>query len=298
MSHAACYNKIVEKFSYDIEAILDAFFRPLLAIIVLMTSIIVARVVSSTVKKIVVSFLSNKNVNKISKKPFNLLPNTSIERRTNRIDTLATSIGSFASFLVYMSFFLWALTILEISLGKLLTGAGLIGVALGFGAQSLVKDLLSGFFILSEDWYGVGDYVDLGEDEGSVSPVSLRSTTVRDYSGVYWSIPNGEISRAGNKSSGWARIVIDIPVLYSTNVDSAKEAIQSALTAYEKNENGLFIEVPTLLGVQDLTANSSILRVIAKTKAGEQYEVSRELKNDIKVKLEAKKIEMPKGFVQ
>lgn len=287
----------MEEFWNNLEKYLGSFFRPVLAIAILILSIFIARLVAFVVKKIVTYILNHNQVNKISKKSISIFSNVSEERKSNRIDTLADAFGSFAAFVVYILCFVWALSVLNVEIGKLLTGAGLIGVALGFGAQSLVKDFLSGFFIISEDWYGVGDYVQLPQVEGTVKEISLRFTTIVDYNGTLWSVPNGEISSAGNQSSGWARIVIDIPVLYSTKIEDAEAAINEALKKYHNDKSGIFIEEPTILGIQELTANSSTLRVIAKTKAGDQYEIARQLKNDIKIELEAKDIDMPKGFV-
>src|SRR3712207_2593896 len=116
------------------------------------------------------------------------------------------------------------------NLGPLLASAGIVGVAIGFGAQSLVKDLIAGLFMLLEDQYGVGDTVDLGEATGVVETVGLRITTVRDARGVLWYIRNGEIVRVGNKSQGWAMVVIDIPIGFVSS-EQAVDVLRRAANA-------------------------------------------------------------------
>src|SRR5690606_4989578 len=111
----------------------------------------------------------------------------------------------------------------NIELGPLIAGAGIVGVALGFGAQSLVKDFLTGLFMLIEDQYGVGDIVDVGPATGVVEGITLRTTRLRDVEGVLWHVPNGEIKRVGNLSQQWSRAVLDVPVPYETDLDRAIE---------------------------------------------------------------------------
>src|SRR6185369_98079 len=118
-----------------------------------------------------------------------------------------------------------------IDLGPLLAGAGIIGVAIGFGSQSLVKDFLSGIFILVEDQFGVGDTVDLGEAVGVVEVVSLRTTRLRSVDGTVWHVPNGEIRRVGNKSQHWSRALLDIQVAYTTDLERAQQVINDVAHA-------------------------------------------------------------------
>ena len=114
------------------------------------------------------------------------------------------------------------LSVFGISGGAVLTSAGLIGVALAFGAQNLLRDLINGTFMIMEDQVGVGDVVDLGFASGTVEDVSLRTTRLRDVEGVVWYVPNGGIARVGNKSQQWSRAVLDIPVSYAADIDRAQ----------------------------------------------------------------------------
>ena len=122
----------------------------------------------------------------------------------------------------------------------MLTSAGLIGVALAFGAQNLLRDLITGTFIIMEDQVGVGDVVDLGVASGTVEDVSLRTTRLRDVEGVVWYVPNGAIPRVGNKSQQWSRAVLDIPVSYTADIDRAQQVI--AETAFALAEDAAWTE--------------------------------------------------------
>src|SRR5262249_4059174 len=134
------------------------------------------------------------------------------ERRRQRAQALASVLRSFVSISVFVIAIMLILGELGVNLAPLLASAGIAGIALGFGAQNLVKDFIAGLFMLLEDQYGVGDIVDLGEASGTVEAVGLRITTVRDVRGVLWYIRNGEIVRVGNRSQGWALIIVDVPV--------------------------------------------------------------------------------------
>ena len=139
---------------------------------------------------------------------------------------------SVASFVIFLVAGFVALGRLGVDLAPLLASAGIVGVALGFGSQTLVKDFLSGIFILIEDQYGVGDIVDLdGETSGTVEAVTLRTTRLRRVDGTVWHVPNGEIRRAGNQSQHWSRALLDIEVAYDTDLDRAKEVLQDVADA-------------------------------------------------------------------
>jgi small-conductance mechanosensitive channel len=135
-----------------------------------------------------------------------------VERRQQRAEALGSVLRSLASIAIFGIAAMMVLGELGVQLAPLLASAGIAGVALGFGAQNLVKDFLAGIFILLEDQYGVGDAVDVGDVSGTVEEVGLRITTIRDARGVLWYIRNGEIIRVGNRSQGWAVVIVDVPV--------------------------------------------------------------------------------------
>ncbi len=168
---------------------------------------------------------------------------------------------------------------LSFNLAPLLASAGILGLAVGFGAQSLVKDLLGGLFMLLEDQYGVGDTVDLGEATGMVESVGLRITTVRDGRGVLWYIRNGEIIRVGNKSQGWAMLLIDMPIGFADAEEATEVLRAAAATVYADPVLAEhFVEPPEVLGVETVTVEGTVIRTVAKTTADGQYVVGRELR--------------------
>jgi moderate conductance mechanosensitive channel len=201
------------------------------------------------------------------------------ERRRQRAEAIGSVLRSFVSAVVFTMAAMLVLGELGFNLGPLLASAGIVGVALGFGAQSLVKDLIAGLFMLLEDQYGVGDSVDLGDATGVVETVGLRVTTVRDTRGVLWYVRNGEILRVGNKSQGWAMVVIDIPVGF-VNAEHASAVLRKAALALadEPEHATEFLEPPDVVGVEQLTVDGAVIRTIAKTTADGQPIVQRELR--------------------
>jgi small conductance mechanosensitive channel len=209
------------------------------------------------------------------------------ERRRQRAEAIGSALRSFVSFTVAAIAFLMILAELGVNLAPLLASAGIVGIALGFGAQSLVKDLLAGLFMLLEDQYGVGDTVDLGEATGVVEAVGLRITTIRDFRGVLWYIRNGEIIRVGNKSQGWAVVPVDIPIGFA-GVEEATTVLRAAAQAFADDPEHAddFIDPPEVLGVEQITVDGAVIRVITKTLADAQFRVGRELRRRLTEALE------------
>jgi hypothetical protein len=200
-----------------------------------------------------------------------------------------------------VSVVIWTIVVITIlgvfgvNLGPLIAGAGIIGIAIGFGAQDLVKDFLSGVFMLLEDQYGVGDIIDAGEAAGVVEGVTLRSTRVRDVTGTLWHIPNGEIRRIGNMSQEWARALLDIGVAYGTDVDVASQLILRVATdmAHEDDYQEVFLDEPEIWGVENLGTDSVDIRLVIKTQPGQQYAIARELRRRIKRAFDTAEVEIP-----
>jgi small conductance mechanosensitive channel len=180
-----------------------------------------------------------------------------------------------------------------IDLGPMLAGAGIIGVAIGFGSQSLVKDFLAGIFILVEDQFGVGDTVDLGEAVGVVEVVSLRTTRLRSVDGTVWHVPNGEIGRVGNKSQHWSRALLDIQVAYTTDISEARAVIKDVADDVWREEPEAILEEPELWGVENLGAHGIDIRLVIKTQPSKQWEVSRLIRERIKLAFDERGIEIP-----
>jgi len=217
------------------------------------------------------------------------------ERAEQRMRTIGSMLRYVATITVWTVAVLMALAELGISIGPLIAGAGVVGIAIGFGAQSLVKDFVSGLFMLLEDQYGVGDVVDLGEASGTVERVTLRVTTVRGLDGTVWYVPNGQIARVGNQSQRWSRIVLDIEVPYHTDLDLASTIIKRV--ADELWKEGLpgatIIEEPELWGVEDIAPTAVVLRLAVKTRPGEQWAVGRALRARLKAAFDEAGIATP-----
>lgn len=182
--------------------------------------------------------------------------------------------------------------IFGLSVASLIAGAGIVGLAIGFGAQGLVSDVVTGFFLLLEKQIDVNDYVTVGAVDGIVESVGLRTTQIRSFDGTLNYIPNRDITTVSNHSRGNMRALVDIGVSYDQNMDEAMAVIQAACESV-KMEEGIIVESPKVIGVQALGASDVTLRIIAKAKNGEQWAVERELRKTIKEALDASGIEIP-----
>jgi moderate conductance mechanosensitive channel len=214
-------------------------------------------------------------------------------RSSQRIEALATVLRSVVSFVIWTMDMFLVLDQVGINLGPMLAGAGILGVAIGFGSQSLVKDFLAGMFILVEDQYGVGDTVDLGEAVGVVEVVSLRTTRLRSVDGTVWHVPNGEIGRVGNKSQHWSRALLDIQVAYTTDLTEARGVIKEVADKVWHDEPETILEEPELWGVESLGAHGIDIRLVIKTQPSKQWEVSRLIRERIKEAFDERGIEIP-----
>jgi small conductance mechanosensitive channel len=180
-------------------------------------------------------------------------------------------------------------------IAPLIASAGIIGVALGFGAQGLVKDFLLGIFMILEDQYGVGDSIDLGEASGTVEAVGLRVTRLRDVNGTVWYVRNGEVLRVGNMSQNWARTVLDIPVAYTADLDQVRTVLRDIAHAVWEDPDfrNDVIEEPEVWGVERLDPDGVVMRVVLKTAPLEQWTIAREMRERIKERFDVLGIEIP-----
>jgi moderate conductance mechanosensitive channel len=217
------------------------------------------------------------------------------ERAEQRTRTIGSLLRYVATIVIYTVAILMALSQLGIDTAALIASAGVAGIALGFGAQSLVKDFISGLFMLMEDQFGVGDIVDLGEASGTVERVTLRVTTVRGTDGTVWYVPNGQVLRVGNQSQRWSRTVLDIEVAYDTDVDAASTVIKRVADEFWKEQvsGATVIEEPELWGVQNVSPTAVVLRLAVKTRPGEQWAAGRALRARLKTAFDEAGIATP-----
>jgi small conductance mechanosensitive channel len=201
-------------------------------------------------------------------------------RREQRAKTIGSVLKSGTTLIVFGIASLQILTELTFNVAPILTSAGILGLAIGFGAQNLVKDFLSGMFMMLEDQYGVGDIVDLGPATGTVEAVGLRMTTIRDGNGTVWYVRNGEILRVGNSSQGFAVAVVDLPVTFGANLRQANDILQQTATEAVEEEPlaSDVIDKPDVLGVEKVTPEAITLRVTVKVRPGRQWAVQRALR--------------------
>jgi small conductance mechanosensitive channel len=210
------------------------------------------------------------------------------ERRQQRATTIGLVLKSGVSFTIFVITVLVVLSELGINLAPFIAGTSIIGVALGFGAQSIVKDFLSGMFMMVEDQYGVGDVIDFQLASGVVEAVGLRTTRLRDDNGTVWYVRNGEVLRVGNSSQGFSRVIVDVPVPAAIDLDGTCAALldEGAKMKAEPQWTPVFLSDFEFEGAPELTVDQITLRVVAKVRAGEQFRTSRELRLRLRARLD------------
>ena len=213
-------------------------------------------------------------------------------RAGERAGTVGAVLGSIFRTVVWVVAFLTILGIIGINLGPFVATATVIGAAVGFGAQSLVKDFLSGLLILIEDQYGVGDTISTNDISGTVEGLNLRTTRVRAVDGTVWYVANGEIRKVGNSSEGFSQAVVDIVVPPGTDLHRVQELAAAEASAFAASEEwkSKILEPPAVLGVQGVAADGVTIRVVAKTAPGDNYPVARELRGRIVERLRREEV--------
>ena len=221
------------------------------------------------------------------------------QRRRQRAETMGSLLKSISTAIVFAVVVVMVLSKLGIDVAPILASAGILGIALGFGAQNLVKDFLSGIFMILEDQYGVGDLVDVGEASGTVEAVGLRVTRLRDVNGTVWYVRNGEILRVGNSSQNWARTVLDITVAYESDLAKVEQILGEVAHGLYEDESfaGIVLEDPEVWGVERFDKDGAVIRVVLKTAPSKQWSVARTLRQRIKARFDAEGIRIPTSFV-
>ncbi len=218
---------------------------------------------------------------------------------TERTEQRAAAIGgllrSILAITVWSIALLTILPLLGIDIAPLLASAGVIGVALGFGAQTMVKDYLSGIFIIIEDQFGVGDLVDVGPVIGTVEEVALRFTRLRDLTGVVWYVRNGEILRVANRSQGWTLAIVDIPIAYDEDIDHVREIVEAVSTDMDEDPayDDMLLGRPTFAGVESVSGEAVVVRITAKAAPDEQIAVARTIRERMKLAFDRAGITVP-----
>lgn len=215
-------------------------------------------------------------------------------RRAQRSRTIGSVLRSVASILVGVIGVLMVLDALKVNIAPLLASAGIVGVAIGFGAQTLVKDFLSGIFLILEDQYGVGDKVQIGDVNGTVESIALRITKVRDAEGTLWYLRNGEVLKVGNKTHGWAVATVEVRVPYTSDLELVREALgkAAARTKKQKDVASAMRGSIEISGIESMSATAISLKVSVKTLPARQWEVARALRENIRTELTTAELDM------
>jgi len=202
----------------------------------------------------------------------------SAERHRQRVETLGSLLRNVVDVVLILVVVLTILATFGVPMGPLIASAGVGGVALGFGAQSLVKDYLSGIFMLAEDQYGVGDLVHVGDLKGTVQEVTLRVTKLRDPSGTVWYVRNGEILTLGNVSQGYSTAIVEVPVAIDEDPERVQSVLRAAVgtMAEEPEWSEVLLENPTVLGVDSMSEGTMVLKILLKTGPDQQWGPMRE----------------------
>ena len=213
------------------------------------------------------------------------------EKRAQTVSGLLKGVGKIL--IVLFALFLTLDTFMDI--GPLLAGAGILGLAVSFGSQSLVKDVIAGFFILMEHQFDVGDVIEVAGKAGAVEKMTLRVVMLRDLEGTMHVVPNGQITTVSNRTRGWSRAVLDIGVGYASDVDQALETLRNEARSFAEDSAWSFKldGPPEVVGVQGLGDNAVTIRVMLRTRPGMQWEVGREFRRRAKNRLDREGIEIP-----
>jgi moderate conductance mechanosensitive channel len=226
-------------------------------------------------------------------------PSLTQELNLQRIATLTTALSASGLVVIWVVTLLIVLEEVGVPLGALFASAGIAGVALGFGAQSIVRDTLSGFFILLENQFGVADVVEVRTTanpvSGKVESLTLRVTTLRDFDGTLHIIPNGNIQLVSNKSRGWARAIVDVRVAYGEDVDRLRGTLEEVFNDIRQDEllGDWIYEGPSVLGMETLSDYAKVVRVVADTRPSKRWDVERALRERITRRLDAEGFRTP-----
>ena len=280
----------VSKLIHDHTDVLVA--RPLKVLVVIVVALLVRlvlhrmieRLTQATAEGTVPPMLRPLKENIVTAGVFELSPLQS-ERRRQRAQTIGSVLKSAVSFGLFIIALLTILGEFGVELGPLLAGTSIVGVAIAFGAQNVIRDFLTGMFMILEDQYGVGDVIDSGQATGTVEAVGLRTTRLRDDTGSIWYVRNGEITRVGNHSQGHAELILDLPITPATSLADTSELMlaQATQMAAETQWATSFLAAPELQGVESIGREESLVRLSAQVRPADQWRVARELRRRIRL---------------
>jgi len=266
---------------FEFENIWETLIRIAIVVVVLIALIVIVKLISGKLRRYVSKKISDDKVD--------------IKKRTYTVNSVISNAIIVASVVTALLIIAGEL---NIQITPILASAGVLGIVIGFGAQSLIKDIINGLFILFEQQYQIDDIITVGEVSGIVEKISLRTTVLRDIEGIVHYIPNGEIKTVGNRTQGWARAVIEVGVHYSENIDKVILTLEEVFDDLlkDKKYKKCILERPTILGnggVDDLADSAVMFKIICKVIPPNQWDIARQLRKRIKNKFDEKGIEIP-----
>jgi small conductance mechanosensitive channel len=273
---------------------------PLQIIAILITALVAQLVLTWLIRRVVRRATERAKVERLAQTRKNTrtaeLSQVLLTQRTEqRAAAIGTLLRSIVAITVWSIAVLMILPLLGVNVGPLLASAGVIGVALGFGALTLVKDYLSGIFLIIEDQYGVGDLVDVGPVIGTVEEVALRFTRLRDQTGVVWYVRNGEILRVANRSQGWTLAIVDIPIGYDENIDRVRDIVDSVANDMDEDPayDDMLLGRPMFAGVASVSGEAVVIRITAKSAPDQQIPLARTIRERMKLAFDRAGITVP-----
>lgn len=274
MNYQKMYERLLEKLTSEKlwDAVLNATIEILVIMILSYTVVLVGRI-----------FIA---------KVFILRMKAPIQHSERRQQTILRLLQSVLSYVVYFSAILAILSAVNIDIAGLLAGAGIAGLAIGFGAQSLVKDIITGFFIIFEDQFGVGDYIQLNGASGTVIEIGLRTTKIKGLNGEMHIIPNGAIGEVVNFSISNSIAIVDIGIAYNANIELAEKLVQQYLDGLQEQYEEI-VDAPKLLGMLNVVGTEVTMRVTVETLPMQHHKISRIIRKDVKDIFDSNGIEIP-----
>ncbi|QWT22924.1 mechanosensitive ion channel family protein [Subtercola sp. PAMC28395] len=272
-------------------------FQHLINIVLIILGALIARwillrSVDRVVKRVVTGVKKKHDAENTQELPASPVAAVRVVQRTR---TMGSVLSNVITWSIVVFAFIMILGELQFQVTALVASAGVIGAALGFGAQNVIKDMLNGLFMVVEDQLGVGDVVDLGPATGVVEAVGIRVTTLRDVNGTLWFVRNGEILRVGNMSQGWARVIIDLAIPYDTDVDAVQARMLETANELALNPKwrSRILEKPEIWGLESISAEALVIRLVIKTRTNAKDDVARELRMMLKRSLDAMGVKLP-----
>lgn len=280
----------------------DAFFLTPIGRLVMIAIIIVGAFIASWLLHFAIRRIVNQIVSGVKKtqgaedtQALNVSPLAAV-RLVQRTRTLGTVLGNIVNVTVVVVTIILVVNQIDKNIiGSLALLTAALGAGLGFGAQNIVKDVLNGLFMVMEDQLGVGDVVDLGPATGVVERVGIRITQVRDVNGTLWFVRNGEILRVGNMSQGWARVIIDLAVPYDADIETVQDTMLTTATALAQDPKwrSRILERPELWGIESISEEALIIRLVVKTRPPAKDDVARELRARLKYATDELGVQLP-----